>query len=137
MLKIRMYNKSKLKKLRGTLVRMKYTAKGEPSNLTGIIEYLSNNYFIFNISGSNNDVRVDYENVENVEKIRSYNSYIKRVKYYANLFMYQKAFDIVFEMHEKNLFGLPEQKKEINRLKLKYQGKLMPFLGKRFPIFVQ
>ena len=118
------YDKSKLKKLKGTLVRMKYSAKGEPNNLTGIIEYLSNDYFMFSINGGP-DVRVKYENVEDIEKIRSYNSYMRKVKYYANLFMYQKAFDIVFKLQQGQLFNLPEQIKEIDRLKLKYQGKLM------------
>ena len=118
------YDKSKLKKLRGALVKMKYSAKGEPNNLTGIIEYISNDYFMFSISGGN-DVRVNYSSVEAIEKIRSFNSYMKSIKNYANLFMYQKAFDIVFKLQQDQLFKLPEQIEEIDRLKLRYQGKLM------------
>ena len=118
------YDKSKLKKLRGTLVKMKYSAKGKSNNLTGIIEYLSNDYFMFGIS-EGSDVRVKYKDVEDIEKIRSFNSYIKSAKNYANLFLYQKAFDIVFKLQQDQLFNLPEQIKELDRLRIRYQGRLM------------
>lgn len=69
------FNKKNIKKFKGVRVRVKYTIKNVPQNLTGIILYNLTESFILNVNNEK-EITVRYDCVESIEKIKSFASYI-------------------------------------------------------------
>jgi hypothetical protein len=102
---------------------MKYTFKGVPQNLTGVIAYNLTETLIFKVNNQT-EVSVRYSNIQSIEKIKSFASYMKKAENYFNNREFQKAHNVVFKLKEYSMFKLDEQIDQIEKFINKCKSEL-------------
>ena len=107
------FNKTNIKKYKGGRVRIKYSTKGVPRILNGVIVYNLTENLILKVNNET-EAPIRYDSIESIEKIKSFASYVRKINSLIDLEDYDKALEQL--NYIKDLFRLDDQVKEISKL---------------------